>query len=187
MSSAVPPGPADPYPSAPFDSMPSGPTGQGTPAAVPPPSIQRAVLLMRVGAALSVLSILITLLTRDSLRSQVEGTLHKSSSALTASQVDTAVSVAIGIAVVVGLVSVGLWLWMASANGKGRSWARIVATVLGALSVLSLLSSVAQGQLTTLNLIVSLVSLALAIAILVLLWRKESSAYYDAVKAQQRV
>jgi hypothetical protein len=76
---------------------------------------------------------------------------------------------------------------MASANGKGRSWARIVATVLGALSVLSLLSSVAQGQLTTLNLIVSLVSLALAIAILVLLWRKESSAYYDAVKAQQRV
>jgi uncharacterized membrane protein YiaA len=187
MSSAVPPGPADPYPSAPFGSMPSGPAGPAAPAAVPPPSIQRAVLLMRVGAALSVLSILITLLTRDSLRSQVESTLRKSSSALTASQVDTAVSLAIGIAVVVGLVSVGLWLWMASANGKGRSWARIVATVLGALSVLSLLSSVAQGQLTTLNLIVSLVSLALAIAILVLLWRKESSAYYDAVKAQQRV
>jgi nitrogen fixation-related uncharacterized protein len=41
--------------------------------------------------------------------------------------------------------------------------------------------------MTTLNLIVSLVSLALAVAILVLLWRKESSAYYDAVKAQQRV
>jgi hypothetical protein len=183
MSSAVPPGPADPYPSAPFGSMPSGPTGQGAPAAVPPPSIQRAVLLMRVGAALSVLSILITLLTRDSLRSQVTSTLRKSNAALSASQVDSAVGVAIGFAVVVGLVSVGLWLWMASANGKGRSWARIVATVLGVLSVLSLLSSVAQGQMTTLN----LVSLALAVAILVLLWRKESSAYYDAVKAQQRV
>ena len=187
MSSAVPPGPADPYPSAPFGSMPSGPTGQGVPAAVPPPSIQRAVLLMRVGAALSVLSILITLLTRDSLRSRVTSTLRKSNAALSASQVDSAVSLAIGIAVVVGLVSVGLWLWMASANGKGRSWARIVATVLGVLSVLSLLFSLAQGQMTTLNLIVSLVSLALAIAILVLLWRKESSAYYDAVKAQQRV
>jgi hypothetical protein len=154
---------------------------------VPPPSIQRAVLLMRVGAALSVLSILITLLTRDSLRSQVTSTLRKSNAALSASQVDSAVSVAIGFAVVVGLVSVGLWLWMASANGKGRSWARIVATVLGVLSVLSLLFSLAQGQMTTLNLIVSLVSLALAVAILVLLWRKESSAYYDAVKAQQRV
>ena len=190
MSSAVPPGPADPYPSAPFGSMPSGPSGMspnGAPAAVPPPSIQRAVLLMRVGAALSVLSILITLLTRDSLRSQVTSTLRKSNAALTASQVDSAVSIAIVIAVVVGLVSVGLWLWMASANGKGRSWARIVATVLGALSVLSLLSSVAQGQMTTLNLVVSLVSLVLAVAILVLLWRKESSAYYDAVKAQQRV
>jgi hypothetical protein len=53
--------------------------------------------------------------------------------------------------------------------------------------VLSLLSSVAQGQLTTLNLLVSLVSVVLAIAIVVLLWRKESSAYYDAVKARQRV
>ena len=185
MSSSVPPEPADPYPSAPFGSMPSAPTGQ--PATVPPPSIQRAVLLMRVGAALSVLSILITLLTRDSLRSQVTSTLRKSTATLSDSQVDSAVSLAIGIAIVVGLISVGLWLWMASANGKGRSWARIVATVLGALSVLSLLSSVAQGQMTTLNLLVSLVSLALAIAILVLLWRKESSAYYDAVKAQQRV
>jgi hypothetical protein len=187
MSSAVPPGPADPYPSAPFGSMPSGPAGPGAPAAVPPPSIQRAVLLMRVGAALSVLSILITLLTRDSLKSQLTSTLRKSNSALTPSQVDTALSVAIGIAVVIGLVSVGLWLWMASANGKGRSWARIVATVLAALSVLSLLSSVAQGQLTTLNLLVSLVSIVLAIAIVVLLWRKESTAYYDAVKARQRV
>ena len=64
-------------------------------------------------------------------------------------------------------------------------WARVVATVLGALTVLSPVSSVAQGQMTTLNLIVSLISLVLAIAVLVLLWRKESSAYYEAVKAQR--
>ena len=134
------------------------------------------------------LSILITLLTRDSLRSQVTSALRKSNSRADRRSRSTARSPSPScIAVVVGLISVGLWLWMASANGKGRSWARIVATVLGALSVLSLLSSVAQGQMTTLNLVVSLVSLALAVAILVLLWRKESSAYYDAVKAQQRV
>jgi multisubunit Na+/H+ antiporter MnhB subunit len=162
-----------------------GPGAQTAPAAVQPQSIQRAVLLMRVGAGLSLLSILITVLTRDSLRSQVTRALRRSSTTLTAQQVDTAVTVAVSIAVVVGLISVGLWLWMASANAKGRGWARIVATVLGVLSVLSLLSSVAQGQMTTLNLIVSLVSLVLAIVILVLLWRKESSAYYEAVKAQR--
>jgi hypothetical protein len=184
MSNAVPPGPAEPYPPMQPGDMP-GPGAQTAPAAVQPQSIQRAVLLMRVGAGLSLLSILITVLTRDSLRSQVTRALRRSSTTLTAQQVDTAVTVAVSIAVVVGLISVGLWLWMASANAKGRGWARIVATVLGVLSVLSLLSSVAQGQMTTLNLIVSLVSLVLAIVILVLLWRKESSAYYEAVKAQR--
>ena len=185
MSNAVPPGPADPYPPMQPGNMP-GPSGASAPAPVAPPSIQRAVLLMKVGAALSVLSILITLLTRDSLRSQVESTLRKSNSALTSQQIDTAVSIGIVTAVVVGLISAGVWLWMASANGKGRSWARIVATVLGALSVLSLLSSVAQGQMTALNLVVGVVSLVLAVVILVLLWRKESSAYYDAVKARRQ-
>ena len=141
---------------------------------------------MRVGAGLSVLCIRITLLTRDSLRSQVASALRKNGTTLTGQQIDTAVTVAVSIAVVVGLISVGLWLWMASANAEGRSWARIVATVLGALSVLSLVSSVAQGQMTTLNLIVSPISLVLAIAVLVLLWRKKSSAYLEAVRAQGR-
>jgi hypothetical protein len=186
MSNAVPPGPAEPYPPMQPGNMP-GPSGGNAPVPVAPPSIQRAVLLMKVGAALSVLSILITLLTRDSLRSQVQSTLRKSNPALTSQQIDTAVSIGVVTAVVVGLISAGVWWWMASANGKGRSWARIVATVLGALSVLSLVSSLAQGQMTALNLIVSLVSLAVAVTVLVLLWRKESSAYYDAVKAQQRV
>jgi hypothetical protein len=184
MSNAVPPGPAEPYPPMQPGNMP-GPGDQTVSAAVPPQSIQRAVLLMRVGAGLSVLSILITLLTRDSLRRQLASALRKNSTPLTVQQVDTAVTVAVIIAVVVGLISVGLWLWMASANAKGRGWARIVATVLGALSVLSLLSSVAQGQMTTLNLVVSVISVVLAIVILVLLWRKESSAYYEAVKAQR--
>jgi hypothetical protein len=190
MSNEVPPGPYPPIPPIPPGSMPGSMPpahAQGAPAAVQPPSITRAVLLMRVGAGLSLLSIIVTLLSRDTLRSQVTSALRRTNSSLTPQMVDSAVTIGIITAVVVGLVSVGLWLWMASANGKGRSWARIVATVLAVLSVLSLVSSVAQGQMTTLNLLVSLVSVALAVAILVLLWRKESSAYYDAVKAQQRV
>ena len=190
MSSDVPPGPADPYPSAPYGSMPSA--ASGMPAERRPGSGAAAVDPARgpadEGRGGAVRAVHPHHAAHPGQPAQ-PGDEHPAQEqrALTASQVDSAVSVAIVIAVVVGLVSVGLWLWMASANGKGRSWARIVATVLGALSVLSLLSSVAQGQMTTLNLVVSLVSLALAVAILVLLWRKESSAYYDAVKAQQRV
>ena len=135
------------------------------------------------------LSILITLLTRDSLRSQVTSTLRKSNDRAHAPRRSTARSPSPSASPSWSAWSrSGLWLWMASANGKGRSWARIVATVLGALSVLSLLSSVAQGQMTDAQPGRRAWSASRSpIAILVLLWRKESSAYYEAVKAQQRV
>ena len=38
--------------------------------------------------------------------------------------------------IVLGLVAAALWLWMARANGHGRSWARILATVLFGLATL---------------------------------------------------
>ena len=39
---------------------------------------------------------------------------------------------------VFGLVVIALWLWMARANGQGRTWARIVSTVLFGLATLQL-------------------------------------------------
>ena len=40
--------------------------------------------------------------------------------------------------IVFGLVVIALWLWMARANGQGRSWARVLATVLFGLATLQL-------------------------------------------------
>ena len=77
----------------------------------------------------------------------------------------------------------GLWLWMAAANGAGKSWARVVATVLGALSVLSTVFSLTSG--TGVTIAMQLLSLVLAVAILVLLWRPASSAYFQARSAQR--
>lgn len=104
---------------------------------------------------------------------------------LTADQVDTAVSVGIAIGVVLGIIGVLLWVLMAWANGRGKSWARIVATVLGGLYVLSFLSSLVQGQLSTASLLVSLLIVVVDIATLVLLWRRESSAFYQAAAQPQ--
>ena len=144
-----------------------------------PSSVTRAVQLMYVGAALSVVGILVAWTTKDQLREQVEA----ASPTLSPEAVDSATTISLGFATVVGLVGVGLWLWMAAANGAGRSWARVLATVLGALGALSAVFSLTTGTGVTIAL--QLLSLVLAVAILVLLWRPASSAYFQARSARQ--
>jgi len=96
--------------------------------------------------------------------------------------VDGLLSVIVAIAVITSLIAILLWLWMAWKNGQGRSWARIVATVLGGLNLVSSLAGVSSGQSGGLGLLLTFVNLALAVVILALLWSKPSSAFYDAVK-----
>ena len=183
-SPTPPPPPGDGPPQAPgpwgpdagqwsSDSQPGGyaPTG---PAEQPGP-IRTAVMLMRLGAVLSAIGVLVTFLQTDAIRDAVE----EADRSLSESDVDSVVAFTLGFAVVVGLVSIGLWLWMAAANGQGKRWARTVATVLGGISIVLTLLSFSQDGTTTLNVVVSLVSLALAAVILWMLWRPESTAYYD--------
>lgn len=167
---------------SPYGQAPYG----GAPVPTEPPApLRTAVLLMRVGALLSLLSLLSTFLFRDQIRDQVEQTLEDQGSAITADAVDTAVAVGTAFAVFVGLVGVALWLWMAWANGRGKGWARIVATVLFALSAISFLFSFSQPQ-PVLSTVLGLVNLVLGAAIVFLLWKRESSAYYAAVSGRPR-
>jgi hypothetical protein len=147
-----------------------------------PASIAMAVKLMYVGAALSLLGVLSTVFQLDSIRDAVEKASADASTPMTSSEMDAAVAVAVAFAVVVGLIGVALWLWMAAVNGRGRKWARIVATVFYGLFVLSALASLLQSP-PALSLILSLVSLVLGAYILVLLYRKESTQYYEAQSA----
>lgn len=156
------------------------PYGAPQPPAEQPGSVRTAVMLMRVGALLSLLSLLTTFLFRDQIRDQVEETLEAQGTTITADTVDAAVAVGTAFAVFFGLIGVALWLWMAWANGKGKGWARIVATVLFALSAVSFLFSFTQPQ-PLLNTVVGLVNLVLGAAIVFLLWKRESSAWYAAM------
>jgi hypothetical protein len=140
-----------------------------------PPSVLLAVRLMYVGAVLSLVGLLTTVTRTDAIRDAVED----SDSSLSESEIDTAVSVGIGFAVVVGLVGVGLWIWMAVTNGHGYSWARVVATVFGCLNVGFTLLGLGRPEATGLSNAIGLFGVALAIVILVLLWRPESSRYYE--------
>jgi hypothetical protein len=128
---------------------------------------------MYVGAALSLLDAVLTLTQRGELRSQVVA------AGTPATAVDTAVTVAIVSAIVIGVLAAGLWVLNAVFNARGATWARILSTVLGALAVVFTLVSFTQpgGGLSR---ALSVVQLLIAIAVLVLIWRPESSRYYQA-------
>src|SRR5580692_2245762 len=73
-----------------------------------------------------------------------------------------------------GLSAIGLWILMARANGAGKSWARIVASVLFAINTLDLLASAVQVHAPVSLAFAGLVWLA-GLGATILLWRRESS------------
>jgi hypothetical protein len=148
--------------------------------ATPPSSLLTAVRLMYVGAALSAVFLVIGLTQTDSLRDQITDSQPE----LTTDEIDAAVAVGTAVAAIIGLISVGLWIWMAVMNRKGRSWARIVATVLGGLNIVFTLIGLTQN--VGVGTIVNMISIVLAAAILWLLYRPESSAYYAAMSGVRR-
>jgi Ca2+/Na+ antiporter len=144
--------------------------------------MDQAVMLMKVGAGLSLVGLLFTFVMRGALRDAVEKASANSATHLTATQIDAAVAFAFGAAIVSGLVGAGLWWWMASANGQGKKWARLVATVLFALNLLGFLGSLVQAQPVASRLWALLLVL-LGGYVIVLLYKKQSTAYYDAQSA----
>lgn len=166
-----------------YQGMQGMPSYESAPTAVPverPASIAQAVKLMYVGAALSLLGIIVSLLEKGAIRDTVQNS--SAGKTMTPDELDSAVTLAMVSGIVAGLVGVALWLWMASANGKGRKWARIVATVFFAFSVLNFLGSFLQPT-PALSRILGIVMLALGAYILYLLYRPESSQYYEAQSA----
>lgn len=185
----------DPYPQYPEQNYPAGqapygqppgssPYGQPAGQAEQPPSIRTAVLLMRIGAGLSLLGLVITIATLGSLKDDIRAQFRAQGSTFTDAEVDTAYNLAIGLGVVFGLIGVALWLWMAWANGKGKKWARVVSTVLAGLGLLSLLLTLAGAATgtgtTTLSQMLSVVTILVGVAAVVFLYRPDATAFYQA-------
>jgi len=156
-----------PYPSA----------GQG-PEPVrpgPPASVVMAVRLMYAGAVVSGLSLIIGLATVGNLRSA----LHKSDPSLTPSQLHNLQTVVIVGSVAIGLISIGLWVWMALMNKAGKSWARIVGTVLFGLDTLFLLLGLARAGAAA-GTLASIITWLIGLGAVIYLWRKDASEYFAA-------
>ena len=139
----------------------------------PPPSVVMAVRLMYAGAVVSALSLIVGLATIGSLRSS----LHKSDPTLTASQLHSLQSVVVVGSVVIGVIGIALWVWMALMNKAGKSWARIVSTVLFGLDTLFLLLGLARAGAAG-GTLVSILTWLIGLGTIIFLWRKDSSAYF---------
>jgi hypothetical protein len=142
-----------------------------------PRTIKIAVALMFVGAALSFLG----LIASFSQTEEMEELIAEKFPELTEEEVDTSVSQGQAQGAVGGLVGVGLWIWMAIANGQGNNWARITGTVFGGIHIVTVLIFMAVFPMPSLTLALSLASVTLAGIIVVLMFLRESSDYYDAM------
>jgi len=114
----------------------------------------------------------------------------------------------LGCLTVGGIIAVLIWLWIAWKNRAGRSWARVVATVLFGLSCLGLPELLTGGHLSTMPSTIptadggtiavpplafpawliagGAVNWLLGLAIIILLWQGAASRYYTAVSLSRR-
>ncbi len=161
----------EPYPTGGPEPQPVQPT--------PPPPVQNAVRLMWVGAAISAISLIVTLATVSSLRTAI----HNADPTLSATKLHSAETAAVVLAVAFGLIGIGLWVWMALANKAGKNWARITATVFFGLDTLSLLVGLRQAE-PALSRAVSLLTWVAGLGAVILLWQKISSAYFAASRSR---
>ncbi len=155
-----------PYPSSGKPVEPERPTA--------PPTVQNAVKLMYAGAAVSTVSLIVSLVDIGGTKSAI----RKARPSLTVAQVNQLNTFIISLAIVSGLVGIALWLWMARANGQGRSWARILSTVLFGLATLDLFGVASQPK-TLLGLVFPVLTWLLGLGAVVLLWRKQSTAFFQ--------
>lgn len=142
-----------------------------------PWSLRVAVLLMRSAAGLSLLVMVIGFLRSAAIKRNLADLLHRQHN-YSQHNVDILYQNLVASTVIVTVLSAAVWLWMAQTNGAGKKWARTIATGLGAVNVAQFVLSLGEDGLITLQLVLNGLNVLLAIVILVLLWRWESSDYY---------
>jgi hypothetical protein len=163
----------------------------GTDPAAPRP-IQQAVRFMYAGAAVSGISLILSVIFSFSFKSgliaanQANLADHK----VTMSQINSFANEEIVSQIVFGVIAVGLWIWMAKMNGNGRGWARIASTVFFGLFTIDTfitINSIKGGVSVTASWILSMALLLatwlIGIGAIALLWRPVSTAYF---KSQAR-
>ncbi|GAC58170.1 hypothetical protein GOHSU_31_00310 [Gordonia hirsuta DSM 44140 = NBRC 16056] len=168
----------------PDDQSGSGRTSGGSAAAELPQSLRTAIRLMYVGAvlqvAVGVTFFLFVSRLRDDPRVRETYTDYVAEHGGDAQQLidESVTSWRIGVAAVT-VVLTALWLLLAWACRQGKRWGRPTSTGLGILAIIGSVYTLLGGIEP-----VAIATLVLAAAILYLLYRPDSTAYFNVVAAR---
>jgi hypothetical protein len=138
-----------------------------------PAPVLNAVKLMYAGAAVSTVSLIVSLVDISGTKSAIK----KARPSLTATQINQLNTFIITLAIVSGVIGIALWLWMARANSQGRNWARILSTVLFCLATLDLVGVFSEPK-TALGLLFPVLTWLIGLGAVFLLWRGESTEFF---------
>ena len=137
-----------------------------------PAPVRTAARFMRGGAISSAALVIVALPFAGDLKGNVLG--HRL----------TPTPLTITLVILAGLALIGLWLWMARATSQGRSWARILSTVLFGLATLEFLSALEViGKNGVAQAFVAGLTWLSGLGAVWLLWRPASSAFFKSAKA----
>lgn len=158
-----------PYPTSGSQQLPQGPAA--------PKSVLDAVKAMYAGAGLSVIGIILVIVSSSSIKRAFANANATSAKPLTTSQLHSLESAYIVSAIVILAIGAALWLWMARANGAGKRWARITSSVFFGLYTIYLLTVLTRSGFGA-TLILAALSWLVGLFAIVMLWRRESSAFF---------
>ncbi|WP_144066005.1 hypothetical protein [Gordonia lacunae] len=161
-----------------------------TRSASTPSTVWLATGLMITGASIQLIGMFHALSLVDAVREEArlrqsvrlgDGSTYRTSDALDVAS-ETGTNVATGLIVASCLALAGLWLLLAYANLRGFRWARVAATVIGAVGIVSGFVSVATYDKSVTGTL-DVLLLVIEVAVLSLLWLPRSTAYFRQVSA----
>lgn len=145
-------------------------------AAAAAPSIRRTVLIIGALIVLALLNLVLTLAMKDALLDNWVDSGRQAAGA----------PAYVGTAVLSFIISGLLYGALAYFLLQGKSWARIVLTVLGALGLLGVLSTFAATR-PALFFVIAVIQAILMAAMLFFLWQKDSTAYLTGGRPNQQL
>lgn len=146
-----------------------------------PQTVQRAFVLMLVGAGLEIVNVILSLLFQHQVQQKIQQAIDTGTTTSTTSFNDAS-------AVFGGVIGIGLWVWMALANRRGHNWARITGTVFFGISCLAVLVDIAAfavigkwlgGGVLAIVAVEALVSWLVGLVAVILLWNRRSSEFFQ--------
>lgn len=167
---------------------PAGPGGSlQTSKPKPPNTVTGALIIYVLQVVFSIIAVFLVV-NSDIWKQAINDAATETQTQLSGATVDTVINTAKTITIVVGVILAGLMLMFAFFMWGGRNWARVVLTVLSALSILSGITSAAgavSGSVTVNGRTYEAgsswstwVAVVLAVLAIVLMYLPQSNAYF---------